>query len=151
MTVLTVSRLSRSLALIAFALFSFLLFFLSTFNFLIFYCLLSTVFCLLSTLYCHHLSSVIHNPSSIINHPSSIIHHPSSIIHHLIGCPSLEQGWISLTSLISNYVVRRFYGQHSYKGPPFRDGLITSEVSISNCLGVSVFCSYLEKDSCKLT
>ena len=51
----------------------------------------------------HHPSSIIHHPSSIIHHPSSIIHHPSSIISHLIDCLPPEQGWISQSSLISNY------------------------------------------------
>ena len=50
--------------------------------FYFFYCLLSPVFFLLSTV---------------------IIYHPSSIIHYFIDCPSLEQGWMSQTSLISNF------------------------------------------------
>ena len=38
-----------------------------------------------------------------MSQPSSIIRHQSSIISNLLHCLTLEQGWVSQTSIISNY------------------------------------------------
>ena len=76
-----------------------------------------------------HPSSIIHLPSTIICHPSSIIYHQSFIIRHLIDCLPLEHGWISQTSLISNYDQRQKQqlqsNKHSCRGLPFENGLTT--------------------------
>ena len=64
--------------------------------------------------------------------PQKVLRHQSSIISHLIDCPSLEQGWMRQTSLISNLdtssdrhtdIQTEFCWPALIQRPPFRDGL----------------------------
>ena len=82
----------------------------------------------------HHLRNGIYHLSTVIHHQSSIIHHLLSIISRLIYFLPLEQGWISQTSLISNYDQdnrQQHTDGNSCGGLPFGDGL---KIWIQACL-----------------